>query len=57
MTIETVKAALEYLISEGKVSNNLWYYPVEIATIITFLENEGVIGLDKPENIKNHTNK
>ena len=52
MTIETVKAALEYLISEGKVSNNLWYYPDEIATVISFLENEEMISLDKPENVK-----
>jgi len=57
MTIETVKAALEYLISEGKVSNNLWYYPDEIATVITFLENEEMVGVDKPEESKNNTNK
>ena len=52
MKIETVKAALEYLISEGKVSNNLWYYPDEIATVITFLENEGMFEVEKPEEFK-----
>ena len=51
MKTETVKAALEYLIAQGEISRNISYYPLEIATIITFLENEEVIGLNDEETL------
>jgi len=57
MKVETVKAAIEYLMEQGMVSRDIWYYPDEIATVITFLENEEMVNVDKPEESKNNTNK